>query len=564
MTVETLEQSQAPQESQWESVSNIDFAGDKLSNNTEDDFEEDIVQEDIAEIRRILDTRAIAESEDPEGLEEARKKDHEILVSCAQQRKELEDGVSEYGILSEEDADYNNSGRRVEVSKLIEKRKRSSIHKVLSFLHIPDKVLENISVEEARAKKRVERMVELASSGYSAEDGVERRREAIGRLEKTANNEEDYLRNFEIPLSREQKDKLLSYNVLAKISTEEYLKLWRHLNPQYVSHVTRQGYRDHSGMVYHTAGLGEFASGFTDVLKSGKALRSSMGLQAGVSKSYLLEDENTFRSYMENEFFKNGIPKSLVESEDLSPNAIAAVMGGAHGILSKPDGFWRDRTAVHVAANNVANSHYGAESDNEIFYVFPADVIMSQSGVDEGLFHKTSFGDRERMIRIGEQNRVMPYTGEIEHNDVSVFVEDGLPLDAGLVFLPKSTLVDPNTGSKYHDFDPETMIGTVMTEEMGGIPAKEYWEKYFKEHPEEKPAHIIYYDGDPEEAVAKMLAENGIYVGNRGDTTSETGTNLGFDDRIAYGGTELDEQLDEEAQKFFTKVADYIHSQRGF
>jgi hypothetical protein len=35
-------------------------------------------------------------------------------------------------------------------------------------------------------------------------------------------------------------------------------------------------------------------------------------------------------------------------------------------------------TSVHMAKELVANSTYGGETDNEIFYIFPSDVIASQ------------------------------------------------------------------------------------------------------------------------------------------------------------------------------------------
>ena len=232
-------------------------------------------------------------------------------------------------------------------------------------------------------------------------------------------------------------------------------------------------------------------------------------------------------------------------------------MGGGHEILSKPGGFWRDRTSVHVAKNNVLNSHYGAESGNEIFYVFPADVVMSQSSVDQNLLYG---GHKE--VKIGEQTRKIPYDSQEDHNDVSIFVDDGLPIDAGLVFIPKDTLVDPSTGSKYNDFDLKTRTMDVMTKENGGIPAEEYWENYFKKHPEEKPAHIIYYNGDPEAAVAETLAGNGIYVGNHGDTSKKTGPEFSFDDKMPLNGNDADRRLVDESERFWSKVMDYIDKNR--
>lgn len=42
------------------------------------------------------------------------------------------------------------------------------------------------------------------------------------------------------------------------------------------------------------------------------------------------------------------------------------------------------------------------------------------------------------------------------------------------------------------------------------IPAQEYWEKWFSEHPATRPTRIIYYDGNPNKAIWKFLLDNGI------------------------------------------------------
>lgn len=380
---------------------------------------------------------------------------------------------------------------------------------------------------------------------------------------KTATNETEFLKKFETPLSREQKEKLLDFDTLARLSTEDYLKLWRHLNPQYISHVTRQGYRSHGEMSTHLTESDKLVTNFTDMLKSGKGIRSYNGIRAKSSKTNILEDDDTFRMFMEKSFFKNGIPKSLLETEDLSPSNIiekANVMRHP-----TPDSYWRDRTSVHVSKNSVSDNNYGAESGNEVFYVFPADVIASQVAVSRGL---SSVGERgngvknEINVRTSSGEKRIPDITKSAHNDISIYIDDKLPVDAGIVFLPKNTIVDPHTGSRYLSYGTEEQTGLLASRRMGGIPAKEYWENYFREHPQEKPAHIIYYDGDPQAAVAKNLAENDIYLGGNGDTSEKDGENLGFEEKIAWDDSEPDKQLKKETEVFFTKVADYIRSEK--
>ena len=59
------------------------------------------------------------------------------------------------------------------------------------------------------------------------------------------------------------------------------------------------------------------------------------------------------------------------------------------------------------------------------------------------------------------------------------------------------------------------------------IASNEYWEKYFAEHPEQRPKHIVYYNGDPTNAIYRFQQENHIGSAN---TSKVDGQLLGFDD----------------------------------
>lgn len=305
---------------------------------------------------------------------------------------------------------------------------------------------------------------------------------------------------------------------------------------------------------------------------------------------------------------------------------------------------------------------YGGERDNEVFFVFPTDVVVSQcrfgGHTHRGLTTAQVFSERK-------------------WNDLFVWPEDGrIPLDAGLVFLPKSQQVDRKTGSKYatrevtddagnvelipekdearivrfrewmaglsedspemlaisenDDFSlaeeklreigiPEECVSSMlyyghhysllncarnghfgnlydlpeeereqMTREEildysvraflashvadlklaeDTVTAEEYWEKYFLKNPEQKPAHIIYYDGDPATAVREFLTTNGIleeeqsfgFYGRKddsrkvitgpGDTSERDGGMLGFDKHYIGDGSQ-DERLSAEHRRF--------------
>ncbi|OGZ97328.1 MAG: hypothetical protein A3B34_02455 [Candidatus Sungbacteria bacterium RIFCSPLOWO2_01_FULL_54_21] len=60
------------------------------------------------------------------------------------------------------------------------------------------------------------------------------------------------------------------------------------------------------------------------------------------------------------------------------------------------------------------------------------------------------------------------------------------------------------------------------------ILSKEYWERYFAQHPEQRPKHLIFYDGDPTSAIHKLQQGNNI---GRADVSTDEGKLLGFDDR---------------------------------
>lgn len=98
---------------------------------------------------------------------------------------------------------------------------------------------------------------------------------------------------------------------------------------------------------------------------------------------------------------------------------------------------YADETAVHFAAQLVANDYYGGENGNEVFFVFPSDILASQ--------HNFAFNGWEKDFTKPQS--------ETKWNDVFVWpntVENpGIMVDAGMVFLPESTPVDPETGSKY-------------------------------------------------------------------------------------------------------------------
>ena len=140
-------------------------------------------------------------------------------------------------------------------------------------------------------------MEELTSQAFALRNELEKLAQEQAELPDPEKMLEAYYAKMEtVPLSNEEKRELLRPEVLAELSTEEYVALWRRLNPHFLSHVTRQGFRDHYAMTYHSAGLQEFHDGLTSILRDQKLLRPPIAVRDGL----LARDEASIRKFLEN------------------------------------------------------------------------------------------------------------------------------------------------------------------------------------------------------------------------------------------------------------------------
>ncbi|KKS54833.1 MAG: hypothetical protein UV20_C0029G0012 [Candidatus Magasanikbacteria bacterium GW2011_GWA2_42_32] len=314
-----------------------------------------------------------------------------------------------------------------------------------------------------------------------------------------------------------------------------------------------------------------------------------------------------------------------------------------HSLATAPN--YPDKTAVHFAAQIVADGYYGGEKSNEVFFLYPSDVLASQ--------HDFAFN--------GWGKDFTKPQSETKWNDVFVWPSTldnpGIPVDAGVVFLPEKTPVDPETGSKYAsevkvvdgeekrvmiedeklvsafvewaqnltDESPATMalkeyeqkrnywkeqdqqrscidvfrqemiklsfceeaaddLGTdVFVEWMGmgklhwqediafeeamqrllkksganwkraenTISTREYWKVYFEQHPEQKPKHLVFYDGTPTTAIHEFQTRHNI---GQADTSKKEGDLLGFDERHV-----LDMREDPRANRGYDELVATAH-----
>jgi len=383
--------------------------------------------------------------------------------------------------------------------------------------------------------------------------------------------------------SPESRARVFTEQILSQLDTETYLKVWAKGSPFFASHVSRHGFRDHAGMVYHTGGMNEFSDSAFRMLADQKQLRPPLGTQ-GFNGS--------------NEKVKESIAKIVAKAtsrEEAEEKILLYFNRYAFGSGNK----YADKTAVHLAVEIVADDLYGGEKGNEVFAIYPADFIASQYGF--------SFSS-------GENSFTRP-ASENKWNDVFVYADrlgKGLSLDAGIVFLPASTLVDPQTGSRYQSLEIagvrqrventevcRDVVAALMSEtfseyrvlprlensdyarfanqfrtclaEKGvdtllvsdhvckviletlrypkdnceadlfekfqtyqilyktvgeqGVSSRDFWEKYFNRFPSQKPAHVVFYDGEPTEAVRHFLHAAGVE--KRNDTPYED--HLGFE-----------------------------------
>ncbi|MDD3284826.1 MAG: hypothetical protein PHZ07_04505 [Patescibacteria group bacterium] len=220
-------------------------------------------------------------------------------------------------------------------------------------------------------------------------------------LEKWKNSEYDF----------ETLEKYFNEDNLKKLSIDDYVILLQRFPSNMVTHVTRQGIRDHTGHMFHMAGVGEYSEGFMEILKDGR-LRSPLGVY--------LSQENK-KQAIENFLHLNLYSSKEKALEDLNTRLDTRSMEAA--------GSYSDSSAIHFATEEVADVYYGSEKFNEMFICFPSALIASQYYYNGNII---SGGG-------GYWNDAWVWANE----------EKGIDLESGIVFIPKNAKVDKKTGSRY-------------------------------------------------------------------------------------------------------------------
>lgn len=251
-------------------------------------------------------------------------------------------------------------------------------------------------------------------------------------IEKLYENEKKKWANSEY--GKEDIAKFFTEENLASLSMEDYALLMKRFPSEMVTHVTRQGIRDHTGMAEHSAGKDAFHNGFEKILDDGN-LKSPLAVKLveGQKESVIL---NCLR-YGEWSERAGELPKTRDEALERLKT-----------FLESGYGAYTDQAAIHFAAEEVANFFYGSEKGNEIFIAYPSAFIGSQ--------YHFSHAD------------IAPDHIDSMHNDAWVFTQEerGIKLNSALVFLPQDARVDPKNGSRY-DIGPDNK--PTKNEAYGGL-----------------------------------------------------------------------------------------------
>ncbi len=318
--------------------------------------------------------------------------------------------------------------------------------------------------------------------------------------------------------SKEDISRYFNEKYLESLSLEDYEILLRRFPSNMITHVTRQGVRDHVGMWEHSAGEGSFHTGFTDILEDNKRIISPLGVK-------IKEEEKTksLSKYIENLLNLDVKKESYIAKRELveksggselpsidffKEKAILSLdkfLKGELGGFNSDEYF--DRSAIHFAAEQVADYFYGAESSNEIFFTFPGNFIASQ------------YYFRHPGLVIDNH--------DLKWNDKWVWEkeEKGISLDAGVVFIPSKTPVNKETGSKYELNENKEPI---INQEYIDIANNFVESKYFDDFSER--ALIVYgnHSKDGKEQLNSLKTELNSKLGKIPEELQEVLTSYHF------------------------------------
>ncbi len=495
-------------------------------------------------LKKKLDPVAISKEKDNEGRKIISK---EILANRLKLKEHQENIAEKEKVIQEmKDKEVFLREKKEKKEEELREKRKSILSKIRNTLGINDKGIIDLESGIKEIQSEITRLNSHYPWGTIREEQeflktIEEERKEMPRSQEIIGAYHEKMSN--IPLNIEEKKEFLNQEILSELSMEEYICLWRRLNPHFLTHITRQGFRDHYGHIYHMAGMEKFHNNFISLLEDDKLIRSPFAID------YMRQIN---KDSVEDLLKRGGVfnKESIAEAEEQLEKILH------RSVASIPS--YPDKTAVHFGVQEVASENYGAEEDNEIFFVFPSDVLASQYNFSFGEGGASSF-NKEKLASMTD---ALVWPKETNNSGISVEM-NGISVDMGIVFLPKDILVDPETGSKYvseskevngeikrdvidseDNFFEEGYFNKEKVEKImeknnmhlkrakeifGAIRAEDFWENFFDRNPELKPKHIYYYNGNPTQAILEFQQKNNIGIA---DTSRDEDTFLGFDDHF--------------------------------
>lgn len=312
-----------------------------------------------------------------------------------------------------------------DISSVIEKYK-AHLAELIAALNDAQKQLEKL---EAKALKEGHELIDEEDVQKHVADFIERQKQ----------------RWRETPYGLEDISKLFSEKHLKDLNLADYILLMQRFPGEMVTHVTRQGIRDHADLADHSTNIGSMHDGFKEILK-GKRLHSMLKLMILGE----MQDEEIMKRILNNPRNRTDAIRR-VENLTSEPDVLFKTKFGGQGSFS-------DQAAIHFAAEHVLDKYYGSERGNEIFLVFPSVFIASQFKFMNP--HKSSHDllpmADDRSTHFGDLGKADKFT------DLFVWTEaqKGIDMNAGIVFIPERAAVDAKTGSQYELDETNTPLET--------------------------------------------------------------------------------------------------------
>ncbi len=314
----------------------------------------------------------------------------------------------------------------------LEKLDSSLFTRILKYFQI-----RKLRADLERGSRTYEQLLQERGTTISEKDFLEaqlRNEDSSGELQEARDMLQEFYaeqkhRWVESDYTKEDIATYFTEEHLSSLSLENYILLLKRFPKNMVTHVTRQGIRDHFAMSDHSADIGTFHDGFLKILQEGR-LKSALGiyvtegLKEASVRDFIIhqigeplreESKENDREYVcrrASEWLENFTAPSPEERLDPS-------ISGGYG----------DVSAVHLATERILDGTYGGETGNEIFFAFPSAHIASQYYYEGDVVNDNT----------GNWNDQWVWTNE----------HRGININSGLIFIPENTLVSPDTGSRY-------------------------------------------------------------------------------------------------------------------